>query len=325
MNKPKPDSVPRPRISIVMPVLNEVENLEQVYKKLCETLVGDTDFEWLLVDDGSTDGSREAIRDLAGRDARVKFIFFARNFGHQNAIRAGLLEVAGDCAIVMDSDLQHPIDLLPKIISLWRGDRAGDAEIVLTKRLADKSQGWFKNFTSKYYSLLLNYLTDTEVIVGLADFYLVDRKVIEVIRTHDEANLYMRGLIPSLGFSRAMIEYEPLRRVSGESKYSLGAMMRLGRNGVLGLTLRPLRLATILALFISLLTLFYTMFALFSYFFIGSNFPGWTSVIIVVSVIGAMQLFVLGVIGEYLGRVLETTRKRPHYIVDERNFERVEF
>ncbi|MEO1240330.1 MAG: glycosyltransferase family 2 protein [Pseudomonadota bacterium] len=306
-----------PHITVVMPVYNEAENLEHAYKEIIGAIPESMTFEWLVVDDGSDDRSKEIILRLANSDKRIRYIFFSRNFGHQSAVRAGILAASGKAVVVMDADLQHPIDLLPEMIK----NHQDGFDVVLTKRVDDEHQSSFKRFTSAAYYRLLSFLSDTKVIAGLADFYLLDRKVVEVVRQYEEVDLYLRGIIPSLGFNQSIVEYSPNKRRAGEVKYTFRRMARLAVNGILSMTVRPLRLATLLSVFVGVFALIYAFFALVSYVLFGSTIRGWTSVILVLSLIGAMQLFVLGLIGEYLGRVLSTSRKRPHFIVTQTNID----
>lgn len=302
-----------PLISVVVPAFNEAENLRPLIARLSQELGRYPSFEILIVDDGSSDGSLEILRELAAAHPALRYLSFSRNFGHQTALRAGLEHAAGDCVISMDADFQHPPELLHAMIARWE---AG-AELVVTRRADDVRIGLFKRATSAAFYRLLSAIGDAPLEPGSADFRLLDRRVVEALRQFVESELFLRGIVPLLGFRREVIDYVPADRLHGTSKYSFARMLRLAVAGVLTTSLRPLRLAMLLSVAVGGLAVAYALYAAFIFLFLGTAIPGWASVVVVVAVLGSMQLFVLGIIGEYLGQVLREARRRPHYIVRE--------
>lgn len=307
----------RPEISIVVPAHNEAGNIPVLLERVSAALAGAGSFEFLVVNDGSTDGTAEVLRTLSAERPEVRYIGFSRNFGHQAAVNAGLRNARGRCVIAMDADLQHPPSLLPKLIARWRSG----FQIVTTARRDTARTPFLKRLTSRLYYHALNLLGDFKMEPGAADFYLLDRKVVDVLTRFGESNLFLRGILPGLGFERTSLSYEPAARLHGQSQYTLSKMLRLARDGVLATSINPLRLGSVLALIVGALAAAYGVYALFVYFVLREALPGWTSVTLIVSMIGAMQLFVLGVIGEYMGRMLIEVRRRPAYIVAETNVE----
>lgn len=303
-------------VSLVVPSFNEEESLPLFYETCHEVLSGlDAAYEIIFVDDGSADDTLGVIKRLAEKDKAVKYISLSRNFGHQAALRAGLEHADGDCVISIDADLQHPPALIVEMIAKWREG----FEIVTTVRKDLVSLSYIRRSMSRLYYKMINMLSDFPVEPGSADFRLLDRKVVEKIKGLTEANLFMRGLVPWLGFKACSIEYAPAERRRGTSKYNLSKLLGLALTGITSTSLRPLRISIFLSFILALFVLVQATYALVSYLFMGQIVQGWTSVMLVISVIGAMQLFVLGLIGEYLGRVLTESLNRPSYIVRDTN------
>jgi glycosyltransferase involved in cell wall biosynthesis len=305
-------------ISVVLPCFNEAGNLPELLGVLREILSDVGSFEVIIVDDGSNDDTRSVVHKIAANDQSIQYLRLSRNFGQQAALRAGLAYARGSAVISMDADLQHPPSVIPNMVALWR---AGN-EIVTTSRLDPPGVSAFKKHSSRAYYRLLNRIADVRLEPGAADFRLLDRLVVDAIEKLPEADLFFRGLIPWLGFNTANVQYMANDRFNGNSKYTLGKMTSLAITGLVAHSLVPLRLAVFMALLVAGLTFAYLFYALFKYFAVGDTIPGWASVIVSVNLIGAMQLAVLGVIGEYLGRVLRETRRRPSYIVAETTLSR---
>jgi dolichol-phosphate mannosyltransferase len=301
---------------VVIPAFNEAPNLPILHRRLTDALRGET-YEIIVVDDGSDDGTQDVLQTLAKQDPHLRYLCFSRNFGHQAALRAGLEASRGDCAISLDADGQHPPELIPALIAKWRDEQY---RIVATLRIDEGGENtWLKRQTSHGFYALLNAISDTHIEPGSADFRLLDRVVVNEIRRFGEADLFLRGLVPWLGFRTAAISYVPERRIHGRSKYRLTKMLALAASGVMAHSIHPLRVSTILASIVAALTLAYGFYAFALHMLTNRAIPGWTSVVLVLSVLGAMQLLVLGIIGEYLGRVLREVRRRPHYIVESSN------
>ncbi|MGM5025776.1 glycosyltransferase family 2 protein [Tardiphaga sp. 862_B3_N4_1] len=302
------------RVSIVVPAHNEEGNLpvllDQIRSNVPEGL-----HEIIVVDDGSSDATLAIAIVASQADPRIKYISLSRNFGHQAALRAGLQGATGDCVISMDADLQHPPRLLPDLIAKWQEG----FKVVLTIRQEVESNSTFKRVTSSLFYAIMNAVSDVAIDPGSADFRLLDRKVVDVVNGLSEHDFFLRGIIPWVGFSTYKLNYVPDQRMHGTTKYSLRKMISFAASGVVANSIQPLRLATFLALAIAGIGALYAIYALSIFLLYGRVVPGWTSVALIVSIIGSLQLFVLGVLGEYVGRILRETRKRPGFVVGRSN------
>jgi dolichol-phosphate mannosyltransferase len=267
------------------------------------------------VNDGSHDNSLMKIKELTVRDNRVKFIHFSRNFGHQNALRAGLDFAQGAAVISMDADLQHPPELIPTLIDFWR---AGN-KIVYTKRKDTSDLSFFKKLTSKMFYKLVNYLSETKLEEGTADFRLLDRTVVEALKNFNENNLFYRGIIPGLGFKQQGVEYIPNERFSGNTKYTFSKMVRFALTGITSSSAKPLYFSIYLGAFLALCSFFYALYAIYVSIFTTEAVAGWTSTIASILFIGGIQLMMLGIVGIYLGKLFSESKKRPNYIIEESN------
>ena len=306
-------------ISVVIPAHNEAENLPILLHDLCAVLTPLGQPEIICVDDGSTDNTFAVLFEAASQNDFIKYVRLSRNFGHQSALRAGLSYGTGDCVISMDADMQHPVQLVPQMVEKWRKGY----DVVLTTRKESGDLTIFKRLTSRLFYFLINALADVHIDPGSADFRLLDRKVVEVIKSLSESDFFLRGIIPWVGFQSCKIEYIPNRRRFGDTKYSLRKMISFAVAGVVSNSVQPLRLAAILAAVISGMAGLYTLYALHVYLVYGRLVPGWASVVVVTSFIGGLQLLVLGVIGEYIGRILKESRKRPGFVVSATNIRSV--
>lgn len=307
----------KPLISIILPAYNEEENLAMAVQKIAEQttpLQGGYRFELIFVNDGSSDRTLALLRELHQKHSDwVHFVSFSRNFGHMSALRCGYDHSRGDAVICMDADLQHPPQYIPVFLEKWREGY----EIVYTTRQDDEKTGWFKRTSSRYFYGLMNRFSDVNIEPGAADFRLLDRKVVNLIRDSQETELFIRGFIPWVGFRQFAIPYKPDQRFAGQSKYTLRKMIRLALNGITAFSVRPLRIATFLGSCISGLAFAYAIYALYAHFVLKETVQGWTSVLLSVLIIGGLQLLTLGIIGEYLGRLFLQAKGRPPYIVQE--------
>ncbi|MCK9611497.1 MAG: glycosyltransferase family 2 protein [Bacteroidales bacterium] len=307
-----------PLISIVIPCFNEGENVELVCAKLLEYSFPDAHTEILFVDDGSADNTLQRIKSLADKHKGiVKYISLSRNFGHQNALFAGISTAKGDCIIMMDGDMQHPPEIVPQMVEKWKEG----FDIVYTIREQDKSLSLFKRFTSKLYYRLLNAFSDIKVDMGAADFRLIDRKVADVIKNDiNESFLFLRGIFNWVGFNKFAISYMPHKRHAGKSKYTFRKMFALATSGIFSFSIKPLRLATYLGLFMSLVSFAYGFYALFMNIFTEKTVSGWTSVIFSILFVGGIIMILLGIIGEYIGRIYVEVKKRPRFLIKDSNY-----
>jgi dolichol-phosphate mannosyltransferase len=299
------------RVSIVIPSYNEASNIVALYEQIKKVL-SNTLLELLFVDDGSSDNTLSVIESLAHRDSDVKFISFSRNFGHQNALKAGLDFATGDCVISMDADLQHPPELLSTLIEKWKEGY----DIVYTIRNDNQETSFFKRTTSRAFYKLINYLSDIDIKPGSADFRLLDRKVVDVLKNSiNEYQLFYRGLIPWMGYNQTSIEYFPNKRYSGKSKYSFYKMMNFAIDGITSFSIKPLKMAIMLGIILSVFSALYGLYAIGMSIFTDQTVRGWTSILLSVLFIGGVNMILLGIIGEYIGKIYLQSKNRPHYII----------
>lgn len=304
------------KVSVVIPCFNERDNLPVLYQQLIEILQNYPSHEILFVDDGSSDESLDIIKSLAKDDENVRYISLSRNFGHQHALKAGLDHATGDCVISLDADLQHPPQLIPALIEKWQQG----FDVVNTIRGKQQSLPLGKRLSSGMYYRLINSLSNVEIKPGAADFRLLDRKVVDALKQFNENYLFLRGLIPWLGFMQTEINFEPANRHAGKTKYSFVRMLRFALDGITSFSSRPLYLSIALGGIIAGLAFLYGIYALYMYLFTEATLPGWTSTTASVLFIGGIQLIMIGIIGIYLGKLFIENKKRPNYIIGSKNF-----
>jgi polyisoprenyl-phosphate glycosyltransferase len=308
-----------PDFSIVLPAHNEVANIAPMLTALREVMAPLGRFEIIYIDDGSNDGTLATLREAAGDDASVRYLSFTRNFGHEAALRAGLSHARGRAVIVMDADLEHPPALIPDLVKEWRRG----FKIVTARRIGyEVNVSWFKRATSRLYYRVLDALGDIEIEPGSANFMLLDRVVVDAINRMEDQDLFLRGAVRWLGYPLASVPFRQSMRQHGDSKYSLRHMIELAVTGIALHSLRPLRFAIWLALGFAAMGVLLVAYSIMSFLFVRHTVAGWTSIMAAIAILGAAQLLVLGIIGEYVGRILRETRKRPSYVVAETEADR---
>jgi polyisoprenyl-phosphate glycosyltransferase len=301
-------------VSVVVPCFNEESGISELYRQLTEVLAAYPVYEILFVDDGSHDQTVHTIEALAEKDKRVKLIVLSRNFGHQFALKAGLDHATGDCVISLDADLQHPPELIPELINKWQQG----FEVVYTIRKDTKSTSFFKRITASFFYWIARKLSSVEVHPGAADFRLLDRAVVDVLKECRENYLYLRGLVSWAGFRQTALEYIPNERFAGKTKYSLRKMIRFALAGITSFSTRPLQLSLVLGIIIAGLAFLYGLYVIYIYTFTEQAVAGWASTTASVLFIGGIQLIVLGILGEYIGKTFMENKKRPVYVVRKR-------
>lgn len=304
------------KVSIVIPAYNEDDNIPVITSRLHQVMENEHYiYEIIFINDGSNDNTQQTLKTLADQDSRVFFINLSRNFGHQNALKAGYDLAKGNCIISLDADLQHPPHLIPALLRKWEEGY----NVVYTRRQPDPQQSYFKRKSSKTFYQFINYVSETKLENGTADFRLIDRQVADIFREFSEQEPFIRGLIKSLGFRQYAIDYQPDQRFSGISKYSFKKMRRLATQGITSFSVRPLHLAIYLGFFFSsLAVLIYIPYIVYSISY-GHPISGWSSLIATIVFFGGVNLLVLGIIGIYIGKLFMQSKHRPNYIIQNSN------
>jgi len=299
--------------SVIIPMYNEEAVIPETYRRLTSVMEGFGEpYELLFINDGSRDRTGEILRELCKSDRRVKLIDFARNFGHQIAITAGMDYAAGECMVIIDGDLQDPPELIPDMIKLWRQGY----EVGYGKRLSREGETFFKKFTAKCFYRILRRMTDVDIPVDTGDFRLIDRKVSEALKQLPERNRYFRGLMSWVGYKQVAIEFQRSERFAGETKYPLKKMIKLAMDGIMSFSYKPLKIATYVGSIISFVSFFYLIAVLVQRIFWPESVQsGWASLIAVSLFFNGIILLILGIIGEYIGRIYDEAKGRPLYII----------
>ena len=299
------------KLEIILPAHNEEGNIRPIFDAIVQVL-SSTNYSYsiLFVDDGSTDDTLSRIKELASEDTRVKYIELSRNFGHQNAIKAGLDSTQAEVVIMMDCDLQHPPSLLKELLNRYEQGY----DIVRTKRIENETAGFIKRKASNLYYQFLNQLSDITLEQGSADFRLISGKAIDYLRAFNEYDLFYRGLVKWIGFKQISLAYQPEQRLSGETKYSYKKMISFGLKGFTSFSTKPLYFAAYLGMIFSLLSTLFIPYIIHA-FYTGSQVPGWASVIAAIVFFGGLNLMILGIIGIYLSKLFTQSKIRPHYII----------
>lgn len=299
--------------SVVVPMYNEEEVASETYRRLTSVMekAGYT-YEIIFVNDGSRDKTAEIINDICDKDKRVKLLNFSRNFGHQIAITAGMDYASGQCIVVIDGDLQDPPELIPVMIEKWKDGY----DVVYGKRISRKGETFFKKFTAAAFYRFLRSMTDVNIPVDTGDFRLIDRKVCDALKLVKEHNRYVRGLISWLGFRQTALEFEREERFAGETKYPLKKMIKLALDGITTFSYKPLKLASCIGSLLSVVSFIYLIYVLIQRLcFPETVQPGWASILAVNLFFHGITLLMLGIIGEYIGRIYDEAKGRPLYII----------
>jgi len=303
-----------PRYSVLVPAHNEEAVLGECHRRLKEVMDSTGEpYEILFVDDGSRDRTGELLRGLAASDPNVKVVSFSRNFGHQVAISAGMDRAAGQAVVVIDADLQDPPEVILEMIAKWKEGW----DVVYGRRGERQGESAFKKATAFLFYRLLRSLTDVDIPVDVGDFRLIDRKVCDVMASIRERNRFVRGIISWVGFRQTAVRYVRARRFAGETKYPLSKMLRFALDAILGFSYRPLKLASWLGLLTSLGGFVYLAYVVWLKVFTDRTVQGWTSIIALNLVFNGIVLVILGIMGEYIGRIYDETKARPFYVVRE--------
>jgi glycosyltransferase involved in cell wall biosynthesis len=302
------------KYSIIAPIFNELENIPELYRRVGAVMNGlGAPWELVLVDDGSSDGSTEAIRDLARKDKHVRPVIFARNFGHQIAVTAGWDYARGEAVVIMDADLQDPPEVIPDLVAKWWEGY----EVVYAVRAEREGETWFKKLTAAAFYRLIYRITDVKIPLDTGDFRLLDRKVVETLKTMREHHRFPRGMAAWVGFRQIGVPYKRAARFSGTTKYPFRKMLKLALNAITGFSYFPLELATYFGFASAGLAIIAIPVVAVMRVIGHGAFLGQATTLIAVLFLGGVQLIFLGVLGEYLGRIYDEVKGRPLYIVRE--------
>ncbi|PFY33493.1 glycosyltransferase [Bacillus toyonensis] len=301
-------------ISVVVPMYFEEEVAQECYNRLKSVMLqNNINYEFVFVNDGSTDRTMDILSEIAANDYRTKIVNFARNFGHQVAVTAGIAAAKGDAIVIIDADLQDPPEVIPELIAKWEEGY----EVVYAKRKQRKGETWFKLLTAKYFYKFLNYMSDIDIPKDTGDFRIIDRKVADVFNQMTERNRFIRGMMSWVGFRQTYVEYERDERFAGETKYPLKKMIKFASDGIIAFSTKPLRIVMslgLLSVLISIIVLLYTI----TVKIIGDGTQtGWASIMVAITFFSGIQLLGLGIVGQYIARIYDESKNRPIYIVKE--------
>ena len=299
-------------LSIVVPVYNELDALPLLLLSVKRVMSGtDHQYEIVLVDDGSNDGTSKALKQAAANDFHIKVLFFSRNFGHQAAITAGLDLALGDAVVVMDADLQDPPELLPEMVTLLEQGY----DVVSAQRISRGGDGVFKRATAKLFYWLIQKMVDERIHPEVGDFRMFSRRAIAAIRQLREQHRFIRGMVAWLGLREVILPYHRSARVAGQTKYPTWKMIRFAWTAVSSFSALPLRLSVFLGLFVALCGVGYAVYSIFAAFVLKITVPGWTSLVCLNIIFSGATLVAIGLVGEYVARIYEEAKGRPLYVI----------
>ena len=306
------------KISIVVPMYNEQESLGILYKEL--NRVTDTlpeyEFEYLFVNDGSSDATLAEIRQLAEKDKRVRYVSFSRNFGKEAALYAGLKNATGDYVETMDADLQDPPALLPQMIAMID---AGDCDNVATRRVNRKGEPPIRSFFAKCFYKVMRHLSHIEIADGARDYRLMSRAMVDSIVSVSEYNRFSKGIFAWVGYETKWLEFENVERSAGETKWSFWKLVRYSLDGIINFSDTPIRISSYLGLLLTVLSFVAIIIEVIRALVFGDPVAGWPSLVCIITFIGGIQLFCMGIMGQYIAKTYMEVKRRPHYIVKETN------
>jgi dolichol-phosphate mannosyltransferase len=307
--------MPRPTLSLVLPIFNEEAVIPELHAHLQEFLGKlALDAEVLFVNDGSRDRSMELLRGIAAGEPRYRVLSFARNFGHQTAITAGLDYARGKAVVVMDADLQDPPEVVLDMVAKWREG----FDVVYGKRRTRAGETFFKLVTAAVFYRVFTAMIPIDVPLDTGDFRLMSRRVVVALRELRETHRFVRGMVAWVGFKQTAVLYDRPSRFAGETKYPLRKMVRFAIDGITSFSILPLRFATYLGMLVAVFSVATAIWALVARFVMHATVQGWTAVVVLVALLAAAQLLMIGILGEYVGRIYEEVKRRPLYVVGDR-------
>lgn len=312
----------RKKVTVLVPAYNEAGQLPALHAELRRMVAASGvayGWEFLVVDDGSTDDTQAMLRQLRAEDPRLRYVTLSRNFGKENALMAGFDYATGDCVVMMDSDLQHPVDVIPAMLREWE---AGYDD-VYGRRLSRGREPFVRRRLTMAYYRLLQSSTRIDVLAEMGDFRLLDRRCVDAMRALRENSRYTKGLLGWIGYRKKGVDYTPDERYGGKSRFSYRKLVNLAAEGICGFSTSPLRATTLLGLAVALGAFVYILFVLCKTLIWGESVQGYPTLMCVILFLGGCQLTAIGIIGEYIGRIYNETKRRPPYIADNVNGEKV--
>lgn len=306
-----------PFVSVIIPCFNEQEGIALACQRVLAAMQGDWNngYEVLFINDGSKDATLDILKQLATANPVVKLLSFSRNFGHQAAVGAGIAHCKGDVAVILDADMQDPPELIAEMVAIYRQNTCN---VVYGVRKERKGETWFKKLTARWFYRLLNRLADMDLNTDTGDFRLIDRKVIDTFNGFSEKNKYIRGIISWMGFKQMPLHYNRDARQHGSTKYTIRKMLHLASIAMFYFSKKPLKTSLTLGFISILIGIILTVYVLYVQLGGGYTVPGWASTIITIIFFGGVQLLTIGVVGEYIGNILDEVKNRPEYIIDEK-------
>lgn len=304
------------QVSIIIPCFNEESNLMSLYQNLVSLINEHSEYLWqiLLIDDGSRDNTFGILQQIRKKDDRFCYIRLSRNFGKENAMLAGFDYVKGDCCIIMDADLQHPINTIPEMLAIWEQGY----DDVYAKRKNRGKESWLRKKLSLTYYKILQKIANVDILPNVGDFRLLDRKCINALKELRETQRYTKGLYCWIGFNKKKVEFEQGDRIKGKSSFNYHKLFNLAIEGITSYSTAPLRLSTILGIIVSCSAFLYMIYIFIKTIILGDPVQGFPTLVIIILFLGGVQLLSLGIIGEYLGRIFLETKHRPIYLINEK-------
>lgn len=305
-------------LSLIIPCYNEAEALPILYEELCRVtnLLPNYQTEFIFINDGSKDNTLAVLRNLAKQDERVTFLSFARNFGKESAMYAGFCNAKGDYVAVMDADMQDPPSLLPEMLKILE---SGDFDSVATRRQSRKGEPPIRSFFARMFYRLINKISDADIVDGARDFRLMKREMVNAIVEMGEYNRFSKGIFGWIGFRTYWLPYENVERVAGETKWSFWKLFKYSIDGIVNFSQVPLSIASMGGILLTLVAFVMVIFVIVRKLLFGDPVAGWASLVCIITFISGIQLFCLGIIGQYLAKLYLETKHRPHYIISETN------
>ena len=305
-------------ISVIIPCFNEQESIPYFYDEITKVSnqMNEYDFEYIFIDDGSKDKTIDKLIELSQKDTRVKYISFSRNFGKESAIFAGLENSKGDYVVIMDADLQDPPALLPEMMNLIKNE---EYDSVATRRVSRKGEPLIRSFFARMFYKIINRISDTDIVDGARDFRLMTRQMVDAILDMKEYNRLSKGIFGWVGFNTKWLEYENVERVAGETKWSFWKLFKYSLEAITAFSILPLQIASVLGVLLSIIAFIMVVFIVIRALIFGDPVSGWPSLMSVIVMIGGIQLLTIGILGNYLAKTYLETKKRPIYIVKNKN------